>query len=84
MEAIWMALVTLVLVTGGVLALALVAHVAARTRRRSTGPRFPQGSLGDRPGWRSAGVGAGDGGSVGPPAAVDTVRGSPAPHRPAS
>ena len=84
MEAIWMVLVTLVLVTGGVLVLALVAHVAARTGRRPTGPQFPRGSLGDRPGWRSASAGTGDGGSVGPPAAVDTRRGSLAPHRRAS
>jgi hypothetical protein len=77
MEAIWMVLVTLVPVTGGVLALALVAHVAARTQRRSTGPQFP-GSLGDRLGERTAGAGAGDYASVGPPTALDTMRGSPA------
>ena len=48
MEAIRMVLVTLALVTGGVLALALVARLAARTERQSTGPRFPA-SLGDHP-----------------------------------
>jgi hypothetical protein len=48
MEAIRMVLVTLALVTGGVLALALVARLAARTERRSTGPRF-LASLGDHP-----------------------------------
>jgi hypothetical protein len=69
-----MALVTLVLVTGGVLALALVAHLTARVQRKSTGPRFP-GSLGDPPGDRSAGDGAGGGGSVGPPTAIDTLGG---------
>jgi hypothetical protein len=41
MEAIRMVWVTLVLVTGGVLALALVARLAARTKRRSTGPPTP-------------------------------------------
>jgi hypothetical protein len=70
-----MALVTLVLVTGGVLALALVAHLTARVQRKSTGPRFP-GSLGDPPGDRSAGDGGG--GSVGPPTAIDTLGGLPA------
>jgi hypothetical protein len=78
MEAIRMVLVTLVLVTGGVLALALVAHLTARVQRRSTGPRF-LGSLGDRPGDRSAGDGAGDGGSVGPPTALDTRGGFACP-----
>jgi hypothetical protein len=49
MEVIRMVLVTLVLVSVGVLALALVAHWAARTERRSTG--LPsRGSPGDRPG----------------------------------
>jgi hypothetical protein len=77
MEAIRMVLVTLVLVTGGVLALALIAHLTVRVRRRSTSPRFP-GSLGDRPGDRSAGDSADDGGSVGPPTALDTLGGLPA------
>ena len=40
--------------TGGVLALALVAHLTARVQRTSTGPRFP-GSLGDPLGDHSAG-----------------------------
>jgi hypothetical protein len=47
MEAIRMLLVMLVLVTAGVLGLALVVHLAARTGRRPTGRRSP-GSLGDR------------------------------------
>jgi len=34
MQVIWMVTVTLMLALGGVLALALVAHVADRTRRR--------------------------------------------------
>ncbi len=34
MEVIWMVVATLVLALGGVLALALVAHVADRDRRR--------------------------------------------------
>ena len=41
MEAIRIVLVILVLVTGGVLALALVARLATRTKRRSTGPPTP-------------------------------------------
>ena len=72
MEAVRMVLVTLVLVTVGVLALALIAHLTARVRRRSTGPRFP-GSLGDRPGGRSARDGADDGRSDGPPTTLDTL-----------
>lgn len=64
MEAIWMVLVTLVLVAAGVSVLALVAHVAARTRRRSPSPGVP-GSLSEDLGERSAGAGAGEGGSVG-------------------
>jgi hypothetical protein len=83
MEAIWTVLVTLVLVAGGVLVLALVAHVAARTRRRSTGPRV-QGFLGDNLGERSAGAGASDGGSIDPPAVLDTMGGSPARRHRAS
>jgi hypothetical protein len=82
MAGIRMVLVTLVLVTGGVSALALVARLAARTDRRSTGSRF--GSLGDRPGERSIGEGAGDEhddrGPAGSPARLDKMRenGSPA------
>jgi hypothetical protein len=34
MQVIWMVMVTLVLALSGVLALALVAHVADRTKRR--------------------------------------------------
>jgi hypothetical protein len=83
MEAIWMVLVTLVLVAAGVLVLALVAHVAAGDRRRSTGPRF-QGSLGDSLGERSAEAGAGGSGSADPPAVLDTMGGSPARRHRAS
>jgi hypothetical protein len=83
MEAIWIVLVTLVLVVVGVLVLALVAHVVARNRYRSAGLRFPS-SLGDSLGERSVGAGTGDGGSVGPPAALDTMGGSPARRHRAS
>jgi hypothetical protein len=34
MQVMWMVMVTLVLALGGVLGLAVVTHVAARTRRR--------------------------------------------------
>ena len=34
MQVVWMVMVTLVLVLSGVLGLALVTHVASRTRRR--------------------------------------------------
>lgn len=77
MEAIKMVLVTLVLATAGVLTLALVARLAARTERRSTGPRFP-GSLDDGPREHLAaedpGDEADDRGSGGWPATLDTTR----------
>jgi hypothetical protein len=82
MEAIRMVLVTLALVTAGVLGLALVAHLAARTGRRSTG-RQPLGSLGDRPDALSVGKGtegrADDRGAVGARAARITRCGNAAP-----